>query len=150
MCRNHAQSVEAGRPTVDVIKQTTTYAQDLFNPRRLPSLLHHDKHRCENREDCVRVSGKNEQSKEQKHMNPKGRVAQYVPKQTNQRTNIEQVTDYMEYGSPLNQAFVMEAIQRYAQECVDKRECLIAQMKMSFVSGEAWVECAENWLKRGK
>jgi hypothetical protein len=64
------------------------------------------------------------------------------------KSNVEQVTEYMEFGSALNQAFVMEALDRYAKQVVEAKDKVIESMKNSFISGEAWVQSAENWLKQ--
>ena len=61
------------------------------------------------------------------------------------KTNVEMVTDYMEFGNGLSQAFVVEAISRYANECLNQRSTLIEKMKNSVVSGEAWLQCASDW-----
>lgn len=58
-------------------------------------------------------------------------------------TNIEFVTELMNYGNPLKQAFIMEAIANYAKEFAtdfdaDKAE---ASGKWNFVSPHAWKAC---------
>ena len=44
------------------------------------------------------------------------------------KTNIEKVTEYMEQ-SPLNQGFVMQAIDAYAKQVSDDKEETIKQME---------------------
>ena len=62
------------------------------------------------------------------------------------KTNIRIVTDYMN-EHPLNQAFVMEALSRYAKSVTANKATLIEQMKDGFISGEAWVASAEAWVE---
>ena len=62
------------------------------------------------------------------------------------KTNIEKVTEYMEQ-SPLNQVFVMQAIDTYAKQVSDDKEEIIKQMEKSIIDGQAWVNCANDWEK---
>lgn len=62
------------------------------------------------------------------------------------KSNVRKVTDFMELGSPLRQAFVMEAISRYAKECKANEQALRQQMEGGFVPAEGWLKCAEDWL----
>ena len=62
------------------------------------------------------------------------------------KTNIEKVTEYMEQ-SPLNQVFVMQAIDAYAKQVNDDKEEIIKQMERSIIDGQAWVNCANDWEK---
>lgn len=61
------------------------------------------------------------------------------------KTNLEIVTDFMEWGSHLNQAFVVEALGRYAKEIRANREEVIRKMKDSPIHPESWVKCADDW-----
>jgi hypothetical protein len=63
------------------------------------------------------------------------------------KTNVQIVTSYMNTGSPLNQVFVIEAITKYAEQVRNQRLTVIDSMKNTFVSGEAWVQCADEWAK---
>ena len=65
---------------------------------------------------------------------------------SNMKTNIEKVTEYMEQ-SPLNQVFVMQAIDMYAKQVSDDKEETIKQMEKSIIDGQAWVNCANDWEK---
>lgn len=49
--------------------------------------------------------------------------------------------------SPLNQVFVMQAIDAYAKQVSDDKEETIKQMKKSIIDGQAWVNCANDWGK---
>ena len=62
------------------------------------------------------------------------------------KTNIEKVTEYMEQ-SPLNQIFVIQALNNWAIRINDDEENTIKQMKKSIIDGQAWVNCANDWLK---
>lgn len=55
-------------------------------------------------------------------------------------TNIEFVTRIMESGSPLRQAFIIEAISRYAAQCAT----LPAEtFDTPYLSGAAWLDVAK-------
>ena len=62
------------------------------------------------------------------------------------KTNIEKVTEYMEQ-SPLNQIFVIQALNSWAIQISDDEENTIKQMEKSIIDGQAWVNCANDWLK---
>ena len=47
---------------------------------------------------------------------------------------------------PLNQAFVLEALRRYANSVSTNKATLIEQMKTGMISGEAWVASADAWI----
>lgn len=57
------------------------------------------------------------------------------------QTNIERVTDFMQWGSPLRQAFVIEAITRYADQVAAASP---EQLANGFISGEAWQQVAQE------
>ena len=63
------------------------------------------------------------------------------------KSNIELVLEYMN-EHPLNQAFVIEALARYSKQITESKAEIIESMQHSFVSGEAWVHCAESWLQQ--
>ena len=62
------------------------------------------------------------------------------------KTNIEKVTEYMEQ-SPLNQVFVMEALDMYAKQISSDKAETIKQMEKSIIHPEARITCAEEWTK---
>jgi hypothetical protein len=66
------------------------------------------------------------------------------------KSNVEKVTEYMEFGSGMNQAFLMEAVDRYAKQIAANEAEVIKKMDKSFISGEAWVQSAKQWLKMEK
>lgn len=65
-----------------------------------------------------------------------------------QKTNVEKVTDFMEFGNPMKQVFVIEAISRYAKEVQNNRVTLKTQMKDSLIHPDAWIACADEWVKQ--
>lgn len=62
-------------------------------------------------------------------------------------TVAEQIEQLLTWGHPLLHAFVIEAILRYAEQIVENREQVIADMANSIVHGPAWVGCAEEAIK---
>lgn len=48
---------------------------------------------------------------------------------------------------PLNQAFVIEAMGRYAGQIVEHKQEVMESMKNSFIEPAAWIGCAEKWQK---
>ena len=58
------------------------------------------------------------------------------------KTNIEKMNTW---NSPLNQVFVMQAIDAYAKQVSDDKEETIKQMEKSIIDGQAWVNCANDW-----
>ncbi len=62
-------------------------------------------------------------------------------------TNTKLVEKFMEWGSPLNQAFVIDAISKLAERIVSNEADVLKQMENNFVSGPAWVQCAKDWQK---
>ena len=61
-------------------------------------------------------------------------------------SNVERVTHYMEFSSPLNQAFVIEALTHYARRVVTQQDRIRRGMQGGFVSGDAWIQCATEWI----
>ena len=62
------------------------------------------------------------------------------------KTNIEKVTEYMNQ-SPLNQVFVIQAVDMYAKQVSNDKEEIIKHMEKSIIDGQAWVNCANDWEK---
>lgn len=58
------------------------------------------------------------------------------------------INDFMEYGIPLNQAFVIHAVRTIAEALVKDKKALKAAMKDHPINPEAWIACAEAWLKQ--
>lgn len=60
-------------------------------------------------------------------------------------TNVQAVKRLMESGSPLMQAFVIEAITKYANVCAEQPAEVFDS---SLLHGQAWVDCgkrAKQW-----
>lgn len=64
-----------------------------------------------------------------------------MPKRNQPETNVERVTHLMTHGSPLMQAFVVEAIGKYAALCLQKDA---AYFDSGFMNGAAWIDCAKR------
>lgn len=62
-----------------------------------------------------------------------------------QVTNLSFVQEFMNYGSPLNQVFVMDAIGKLAEAVIQQQDKLREQMAGGFVHPEAWIKCAKDW-----
>ena len=62
------------------------------------------------------------------------------------KTNVEIVEMFMTHGSPMNQMFVIEAINRYAEQLIKNKEQVIKEMNSSWINGQSWVGCAEQWI----
>ncbi len=76
------------------------------------------------------------------NMNPEQELdVLYQPKPT----NTARVAAFMDYGSPINQMFVIEAICKYANQVLDNEQKVLENMAKGFISGEAWVQCAKDW-----
>lgn len=59
-------------------------------------------------------------------------------------SNSERVAEFMDYGSPMRQMFVILACDRYAQEIIDNQEQLRANPH-GFINPESLIEVAKNW-----
>lgn len=64
---------------------------------------------------------------------------------SSRKTNIELVNDYMDFGSALRQAFVLEAVDRYAKLVNEEREAMKKEMKNHVINPDAWIACADDW-----
>ena len=67
-----------------------------------------------------------------------------MEKEIRPKTNVEKVTEFMEFGNPLKQVFVLEALRHYTKHVKENEAELKAQTN-SFVNGTAWVGCAYDW-----
>lgn len=64
--------------------------------------------------------------------------------------NIEMLTNFMEWGSAMNQMFVVDAVSKLAESIVKNEESVLKSMENSFVHGPAWVQCAKDYLKQSE
>lgn len=53
----------------------------------------------------------------------------------------------MNFGSPLRQAFVLEALRRYSQDIQANKERVRVEARESFINPDAWIQCADDWAK---
>ena len=67
------------------------------------------------------------------------------------KTNVQLVKGFMEVNphGALAQAFVIEAVTKYAKQCTTPRgkATLRKAMKVGMIHPDAWIGCAEGWLK---
>jgi hypothetical protein len=66
---------------------------------------------------------------------------------TPEKTNLEVVTEFMEWGSALNQAFVIEALTRYAKQITSNPDEVRKAMANSPLHPESWIKCASDWME---
>lgn len=62
------------------------------------------------------------------------------------KTNVEMLTNLMEFSAagPLIQAFVLTAVEKYADQCIAAGA---AKFESGLMSGEAWIRCAVDAKK---
>ena len=61
------------------------------------------------------------------------------------KSNVQKITEYMEHGNPLKQAFVIEACSRYADQLLKDMTATRKAMNDSFINPNAWLDCAQQW-----
>jgi hypothetical protein len=66
------------------------------------------------------------------------------------KSNVEIITEFIEFGSPLNQAFVIEAVNRYAKELLENEAAYMRAMEGHIIHPSAWLGCARDWQKANK
>ena len=64
-----------------------------------------------------------------------------MPRSKQPETNVQRVKRLMESGSPLMQAFVVEAIGKYAAQCAQHDA---AKFDTPWLNGAAWLDCAKR------
>ena len=69
-----------------------------------------------------------------------------VAKPLKEQSNIEFLCDVMNYSQhgAMMQMFVMEALRRYADQCVEGEQEILEGMEGTMFSGPAWVGCAKE------
>jgi len=60
-------------------------------------------------------------------------------KEIKRQSNIEVITELMEFGNPLKQVFIMQAVEQYAEAVGASTP---EELDTSFISGQAWHDCA--------
>ena len=63
------------------------------------------------------------------------------------KTNVQFVKQIMEAGSPLNQIFVIECLEKYSKHVLDNKEALRKSMENHMIHPDAWISCAEHVQK---
>jgi len=58
------------------------------------------------------------------------------------------VMNFMEWGSPMNQAFLMERMTYMANLIVSNEAEVLKKMEGSMIYGPAWVEAARSWIRQ--
>lgn len=53
----------------------------------------------------------------------------------------------MNFGSPINQVFVIQAINNLAHAVVEQKDQLRIDMANSFISANLWIQAAEKWIR---
>jgi hypothetical protein len=64
--------------------------------------------------------------------------------------NVEFLTNFMEWGSPMNQMFVIDAVSKLAKSVVDNEASVLKSMENNFIHGPAWVQCAKDFVKQSE
>jgi hypothetical protein len=53
----------------------------------------------------------------------------------------------MEYGSPMNQLFVFDALTKFSKMVIEQKEDLRKEMQTGFIDPDAWIKSAEDFLQ---
>ena len=59
-------------------------------------------------------------------------------------TNVQLVKKIMETGSPLNQMFVIDALDKWSSHILDNQEKIRKQMENHMIHPDAWIGCAQH------
>jgi hypothetical protein len=60
-------------------------------------------------------------------------------------SNSDLVNQYIDWGSPINQMFLFDAMGKLSKSVIKHQDELRVSMKNSFVCPEAWIEAAKEW-----
>ena len=60
------------------------------------------------------------------------------------KSNEDRIREYISYGSPMNQAFLIEAVVRYANEIITNEAAVREQMEGSFIHPDSWIAAAKS------
>jgi len=66
------------------------------------------------------------------------------------KDNQEFVSDFMQFGSPMNQIFVMDAISKLAKSVLENQDAVRESMKDHFIEPNAWIASAKLWSDKFK
>lgn len=65
-------------------------------------------------------------------------------KRSGRRTNVEIVTDIMEWGNPMKQLVIMTAIEKYPKMCLEHPA---STFDSALLNGEAWLRACREILR---
>tara|TARA_R110000868_G_scaffold103681_10_gene285367 strand:+ start:314 stop:583 length:270 start_codon:yes stop_codon:yes gene_type:complete len=63
------------------------------------------------------------------------------------KTNSEAINHYINFGSALNQVFLIDAVLKVSREVIKSKDEVKELMKGSFIHPDAWINCAEQAIK---
>ena len=63
------------------------------------------------------------------------------------KTNSEAINYYIDFGSALNQVFLIDAVLKFSREIVKNKDTVRELMKDSFVHPDAWITCAKQAIE---
>lgn len=68
-------------------------------------------------------------------------------KRSGRKTNVEIVTDIMEWGNPMKQLVVVTAIEKYAELCIEAGP---ERFDSGMINGRAWIQACHEILRELK
>lgn len=75
----------------------------------------------------------------------KNKAQEADPMVTRPISNTELVDEYMNFGSPMNQIVLIEAMGRYAKYVTEHEVDVIRELENTPINGVAWVNAARAW-----
>ena len=73
-----------------------------------------------------------------------------MAKQKKHKDNVKFMHDFMNWGSPMNQIFVMDAVCKQAKLVVENADQVRIDMKDNFIHPEAWIRAATEFQEQYK
>ncbi len=58
--------------------------------------------------------------------------------------NVDLINEFIQYGSPMNQVFAIQALEYYAKYVRDNQDLIRVDVG-AFINPDAWIECANRW-----
>jgi hypothetical protein len=62
-------------------------------------------------------------------------------------TNTKLIHKFMEYGSPMNQLFLFDALTKFSKIVIEQQDELRKEMQTGFFDPDAWIKSAEDFLQ---
>ncbi len=62
-------------------------------------------------------------------------------------SNEDKILHYITYGSPMNQAFLLDAVLKQAYRIVENKDEVRKSMAESFIHPDSWIAAAESAIK---